>query len=42
MERREIEKESLQLKLRESDDKLNREVEGNNSQNLIILWLKIA
>lgn len=42
MERREIEKESLQLKLRESDDKLNREVEGNNSQNLMILWLKIA
>lgn len=42
MERREIEKESLQLKLRESDDKLNREVEGNNSQNSMILWLKIA
>lgn len=42
MERREIEKESLQLKLRESDDKLNREVEGNNSQNLMILWLKVA
>ncbi|CAH3034604.1 unnamed protein product [Porites lobata] len=29
VERREIEKESLQLKLRESDDKLNREVEAH-------------
>lgn len=29
MERREIEKERLQHELRESDDKLNRQVEGN-------------
>ena len=28
MERREIEKERLQHELRESDDKLNRQVEG--------------
>ena len=34
MERREIEKERLQHELRESDDKLNRQVEGNKFKTL--------